>query len=91
MKKKDLKETLNAIEIYCSCRILYDNTSEDDDMIECTKCCEWYHGSCEYITHVKKYKSKDWFCKKYKWFLIKRDLTKETSISIMLWPYETLI
>ena len=66
MKKKDLKETLNAIEIYCSCRILYDNTSEDDDMIECTKCCEWYHGSCEYITHVKKYKSKDWFCKKYK-------------------------
>ena len=39
-EKKDFKATLNAIEIYCSCRMPYDNTSEDDNMIECTKCCE---------------------------------------------------
>ena len=65
-EKKDFKATLNAIEIYCLCRMPYDNTSEDDDMIEYTKCCEWYHGSCENIINVKKYKSKYWFCKKCK-------------------------
>ena len=58
-ERKDFKATLNAIEIYCSCRILYDNTSEADDMIECNKFCEWYHGSCKNIANVKKYKSKD--------------------------------
>ena len=31
--------TLNAIEIYYSCRMPYDNASEGDDMIEYTKCC----------------------------------------------------
>ena len=44
----------------------HDNTSEDDDIIECTNCCEWHHGSCENITNVKKCKSKDWFRKKCK-------------------------
>ena len=62
----------------------YDNTSEDNDMMECTKCCEWYHRSCENITNVKKYKSSDWFRKKFKWFLIRKDFKKETNISIML-------
>ena len=84
MKKNDFKATLNAIEIYCSCRMLFDSTSEDDDMIKCVKCCEWYHGSCENITNVKKSKSKDWFCKKCKWFLIRKDFKKETNISIRL-------
>ena len=53
--------TFNAIEIYCSRRMPSDNTREDDHMIGCTKCCYWYHGSCENITIVKKYK--DRFCK----------------------------
>ena len=65
-KKKDFKATPNATEIYCSCRMPYDKTSEDDDIIECTNCCEWYHGICENITNVKKCKSKDWFRKKCK-------------------------
>ena len=55
-EKRDFKTTLNAIEIYCSCRMPYGNTSEDGDMIECPKCCEWYHGSCENITNVKNNK-----------------------------------
>ena len=32
-EKKDFKAILNAIEIYCSCQMTYDNTSKDDDMI----------------------------------------------------------
>lgn len=58
-EKKDFKATLNVIEIYCSCRMPHDNTSEDDDMIERTKCCEWYHGSCENVINFKRYRSKD--------------------------------
>ena len=83
MKKKDFKATLNAIEIYCACRMSYDNTNEDVNVVNILSV---VNGTMLVvnITNVEKYKSKDWFCKKCKWFLIRKDFKKETNISIML-------
>ncbi|XP_057296185.1 uncharacterized protein LOC130625132 [Hydractinia symbiolongicarpus] len=49
--------------IYCDCRMPY-NT--DDEMVECSKCMEWFHDKCANIANVQALSRRKWFCKKCK-------------------------
>ena len=56
----------SVIELYCHCRIPY-SEKDHKDMVECSKCCQWYHVECEKVDDVamKNIKAK-WLCKKCK-------------------------
>ena len=64
VKVKTFQGKINTIELYCACRMPYVPHSEEDDMIECSKCYEWYHKSCANIVSLKEYKRKNWYCQK---------------------------
>lgn len=50
------------IKIYCSCHLIYDN--HNDPMVECSKCYEWYHKSCDKVPpRVFKIKNIEYSCK----------------------------
>ena len=60
---------LAAIELYCKCRMPYNESSTkyEDRMVECSQCLEWYHVSCQNIPAKlfdSKYKSEVWHCYK---------------------------
>ena len=48
--------------IYCVCRMPY---HKDENMVECSKCKNWYHKQCENIpeTVIDNIKTK-WYCSK---------------------------
>ena len=47
--------------IYCTCRMPYDNVT---DMIQCCLCNKWFHCACVDICDLDDYCKKDWFCMK---------------------------
>ena len=47
--------------IYCTCRMPYDNVT---DMIQCRLCNKWFHCACVDICDLDDYCKKDWFCMK---------------------------
>ena len=59
------KLRISNIEIYCNCRMPYYSDKEDnDDMVECSGCSEWYHVSCETVPpQVLSSRKKKWYCK----------------------------
>ena len=48
-----------VVPVFCHCRLL-----EEDNMIECCQCSEWYHEKCENNDEeVWEKEEIDWACK----------------------------
>ena len=60
---KPTKLKSSVVELYCHCRMPY-NKRDHKDMIECSKCFQWYHVECEEVNDaaMKNLKAK-WLCK----------------------------
>jgi len=52
-------ESEEADKLYCICRRPY---SENDFMIACDECEEWYHGDCVGLTQQQSEKLSEWLC-----------------------------
>jgi len=56
----EMPGTSQISNIYCICR----SSREDEEMVACDSCDEWFHISCLGLKRVPK--SKNWFCKECK-------------------------
>ena len=57
--QRHTKPVINTLEVFCTCRL----PENDEDMVACDVCNEWYHISCEEIPLMVLTSGEDrWFC-----------------------------
>ena len=67
------KPAKHLVELFCSCRRPWFRYTEEDDMVECNSCKEWFHQKCENIPDsVFNIRKKVWKCRSCRRHNVKR-------------------
>ena len=74
MKFKSCKDREIMVEIFCTCRMSWrkaENNIYAKQMVECSKCGEWFHRMCEWIPEdIFKKQKIEWLCRSCSNYLI---------------------